>query len=105
MLTETPSIREFFGKGAGLEELARFADQQLISLAMEAEITVSMESYRQIKNHDGKAAVVSVICQKKPSSRDGRLTPYRLSGGVFVAGQGKAFMIVFSRSNTLSLTV
>ncbi len=58
MLTETTSILELPGKGAGLEALPRLAAQPLIALAMEAEITASMEPYRQIKAADGKAAVV-----------------------------------------------
>jgi putative transposase len=58
MLTETPSVLELLGKGVSLEELARLAAQQLIALAMEAEITASMEPYQQIKTPDGKAAVV-----------------------------------------------
>jgi transposase-like protein len=58
MQTETPSVLELLSKGVSLEELARLAAQQLIALAMEAEITASMEPYQQIKTPDGRAAVV-----------------------------------------------
>ena len=57
MQTETPSVLELLSKGVSLEELARLAAQQLIALAMEAEITVSMEQYRHIKTPNGKAVV------------------------------------------------
>ncbi len=57
MITESPSILELLGKGTSLEELARYAAQQMIALAMEAEITAAMEPYRHIKTPGGKAAV------------------------------------------------
>ncbi len=76
MLTETSSILELPGKGAGFEALARFAAQQLIALAMGAEISASMEPYRQIKTADGKAAVVrnGYLPERTISSTVGPLT-------------------------------
>ena len=58
MITESPSILELLGKGATLEEFARHAAQQMIALAMEAEITTAMEQYQHIRTPEGKAAVV-----------------------------------------------
>jgi hypothetical protein len=58
MLTESPSILELLGKGASLEKFARYAAQQMIALAMEAEIAAAIEQYQFIKTSDGKAAVV-----------------------------------------------
>ncbi len=76
MLKETSSILELPGKGAGLEALARLAAQQLIALAMEAEITTSIEPYRQIKTAVGKAAVVrnGYLSERTISSTVGPLT-------------------------------
>lgn len=58
MMTASQPVLDLLGKGASLEEFARYAAQQMIALAMEAEISAAIEQYQHIKTSDGKAAVV-----------------------------------------------
>jgi SH3-like domain-containing protein len=58
MIIESPSILELLGKGATFEAFTRYAAQQMIALAMEAEITAVIKQYQHIKRPNGKAAVV-----------------------------------------------
>lgn len=54
MITESPSILELPGKGASPEKFARYAGQQMIALAMKAEITVAIEQYQHLKTPEAK---------------------------------------------------
>jgi len=58
MRTEQTSIPKLLGQGASLEEFARHAAQQMIAMAIEAEITAFMEQHQHIKTAEGKASMV-----------------------------------------------